>query len=576
MGNTTVLQNLTETPEGAILFRRNIGLGGEAPCEPLHLVQYDDKLPILAAALWIGSERYIPPAGSQIRIRWKKPDGYVAYNPALGMDEDGVVYVQITKEMTAANGAAFANIEITNGGGVKNSDSIPVRVSSNAVLEGDIESEDQWLTMDEILALVQSLSQQTEDNAATASTDAQRAEVAREATETAAETVKQIVAGNEAWTKQESNDRFALALVTDTGKGTSHEIYPDPGSNVVVTAYGYTEQDGEGDPSPDNIRPINVGGTFLCENEIVNASGMGQYQSGIDPLQQTTSPRGVYDGELFAQLVRPGGTVYSTTSISTPKVAWSGAIGYSIFWYAGFQTYEENIAYFRSISPAENPLKLWYETSAEGATGRYALFKVDGGVGETFSGYAVKLNEPLCDGDYVVSQQDGQCVEVHNWQFYQFTGEEATYDSSETALLIRPGKEEFYQMTDTSIICDRSKSASSFNMPTDGTFAVSMRSGWVRFSKAWYDKYGNSSGIKQYMKEQYASGTPLTVVFNRATTDSKAKTYTHAPVPLIARPDSTGKVTVSGEKEVSAIYNKSLKKAFEELQTAILNLGGAT
>lgn len=50
-------------------------------------------------------------------------------------------------------------------------------------------------------------------------------------------------------------------------------------------------------------------------------------------------------------------------------------------------------------------------------------------------------------------------------------------------------------------------------------------------------------------------------------------TYAHDPVYLEAYPDGNGKFTVSGEKLVSARYNKSLSKAFEELQAAVLAMG---
>ena len=50
-------------------------------------------------------------------------------------------------------------------------------------------------------------------------------------------------------------------------------------------------------------------------------------------------------------------------------------------------------------------------------------------------------------------------------------------------------------------------------------------------------------------------------------------TYAHDPVYLDAYPDGNGKFTLSGEKLVSAVYNKSLSKAFEDLQSAVLAMG---
>lgn len=255
------------------------------------------------------------------------------------------------------------------------------------------------------------------------------------------------------YTKQECHSQFAHALVTNTGKCVSHKISPDEGSNILITAYGYTEQEGNGDPSPDNIRPLRV----IVKQAIVTIN--------------------------------------------------------------------------------DEPI-------------------------------ALTLNEPLCDGDYVRS--DG--VECHDKKWYQFTGNENELSSYET-LLITPGwPGQYYQFGYTKIICDRATTVNNLNEAAATEYAISMSAGWIRFSQAWYDRFGDKAGIRQYLKEQYQAGTPLTVIFQQSTTLNGAVTHQSPPTPLIADVDATGIVTLSGEYDISAIYNKSLAQAFSELQASITHL----
>lgn len=586
-------------PENSVVFNRNISIGGGSPCDPLRLVQYDDTLPILAATLWLNGAKYTPPSGATVRIRWHKADDMAAYNPALGVGEDGTVYIQITQQMTAAAGVGFGNIEITTDAGVKNSDAIPFVVAKNAVQEGQIESGDEWLTVDEILKRVEALQAKVEQDASTASTDAQRAETAREATETAAETVKQIVAGNEAWTKQESNDRFALALKTDTGKGTSHEIYPDEGSNIVVTAYGYTEQEGDGDPSPENVRPIKVAGFFdslldpsllypgvvaydfakntLCRDPVSNynfdifngtfgTSGKREkylqlhpstkYVISADSIPTNISVYSVANDGSIAKLAAlaasSGGVPPYQAQFTTTE---TGRI--TLIVYGGYYLEYPNF-YIRPVDGSEIPFRTHLTNKGDNTT--YAM---------------LPITEPLCSGDYVVSNQDGQCVEVHDRAHIVISSDNFTANDGQGFIISSWDKIPKVKAYTTDIIFSHFTISAVNRNPANIVIAP---------SKIDPEKFPTASSFLAYCDEQKASGTPVQMVALRAkdgsdgypsTFDPTYGIHTYSPVSLIANPDATGKVTVSGEKEVSAIYNKSLKKAFEELSNAILKLGGA-
>ena len=569
------LTNGVQLPESSITFIRKVAMDGLAMCDPIRLVQYDDTLPVLAATLWVGGVQYIPPDGADIRIRWLKPDAHGAYNPALGVGDDGTVYIQITQAMTSAAGTGYGNIEVAVDGGVKCSDPIPATISRNAVQEGAIVSTDEFKTLDQILAEVKSLLAQVENDASTASTDAQRAENAREATETAAETVKQIVAGNEAYTKQESLDMFAQALKTDTGKGTSHEIYPDPGSNVVVTAYGFTDQEGEGDPSPKNVRPIKVGGVRMAEyvvtnpeNAVLNTPAEGQ------PYIRITG---------FPTAVKLPGNKFPPAKYCSHAKLFSGSYT-GLYYYLGadaaiisseFLTpgYDLSTTGLRKklqdLIDAGDPLTFWYEAE-DGSGELYVPDILDAGE-KSYRCHCSSITEHLCDGDYVVSSQVGQCVEVHTAAYITVSRKTVTKETSAVVA-----------MNWTKVPKCISEGGILYCSHFPGTvFGTNPANIVINFSKAGFD---SSTALLDYCDEQEAAGTPVQVVYKRDLTSSdgfpntvfpKDGIYTHAPVPLIARPDSTGKVIVSGERDVSAVYSKSIKRALDELYAAILQLGGA-
>lgn len=591
-------------PENSVVFNRNISIGGGSPCDPLRLVQYDDTLPILAATLWLNGAKYTPPSGATVRIRWHKADDTAAYNPALGVGEDGTVYIQITQQMTAAAGVGFGNIEITADAGVKNSDAIPFVVAKNAVQEGQIESSDEWLSVDKILKRVEVLQAKVEKDAATASTDAQRAETARQAAETVAETVKQIVAGNEAWTKQESNDRFARALVTGTGKGLSHEIYPDAGSNIVMTAYGYTEQEGEGDPSPENVRPITVGGDEMYKIVLTGS------ESG---WTETTDSTGGY--KMFSLSIIPkiasGGVCnyYKATTLGnklpTDKTAYLTYTNTLIFRDDDFSGIAEFKGCLAKLYENGAPLTVWafpHRTSTAPTDGVYMPVVLSNDVYNLrkfgCKGIAIPLTEPLCEGDYVVNSQNGQCMEDHRISYLEvdstwvpttvytntISGDYLGFHLTMASVGVNPDR----FPTSTTGVSSHFKYGNTYNEiqesrlvvygidsnPPGGNFSFRVpMSEMVPYGFSYEDPNTIKTAFPAYAQAQKDAGTPIQLVLKISSPNPVVNT--HAPVPLIARPDTTGKVTVSGERDVSAVYNKSIKKAFEELSNAILKLGGA-
>lgn len=417
--------------------------------------------------------------------------------------------------------------------------------------------------------------------AATSAAEAKAAQTAAKESQAGAEEalgqVKAIVAGNEAYTKQESHDTFALALKMDTGRGTSHEIYPDPGSNVIVTAYGYTEQEGSGDPGLKNIRPIKVGGVRMVkyvvtnpENAVLNTPAEGQ------PYIRITG---------FPTAVKLPGNKFPPAKYCSHARLFSGNYT-GLYYYLGadaaiisseFLTpgYDLSTTGLRKklqdLIDAGDPLTFWYEAE-DGSGELYVPDILDAGE-KSYQCHCSSITAHLCDGDYVVSNQDDKRVEYHAGIYAQFDGTEAwKFYKQETypdLLIIELGTN-FKRVSGVYSHCKDNNSTNPGGAYFSGPgFLCNPTGGQFGDALAKYE--GDTlAKWKAYLADQAKNGTPFQVVGTR---DAEV-TYTHAPVPLIAKPDSTGKVTVSGEKQISAVYNKSLKKAFEELSAQIIKLGG--
>lgn len=76
------------------------------------------------------------------------------------------------------------------------------------------------------------------------------------------------------------------------------------------------------------------------------------------------------------------------------------------------------------------------------------------------------------------------------------------------------------------------------------------------------DRYSTAEAAKQGLSE-----APVTIVYQLAT----PITYAHPAVVLPALPDNTGKVTITGQSggTVTAVFNKSITKAFEDVLTRV-------
>lgn len=161
---TTPAQQYTVPANSVVLNTRAYLDKREIP-SPVHLVQYDRTLPVLAVVLYFNDQRYTLPTGAAVNIRMEKGDGTHVYNPALGVSGDRqTVYVAVTHQMTVIAGDYRPILEIVVDGGVVGTSELALHIARNPVPEDAIESSDEYKTLAEILAEAQEAAQIVEDN----------------------------------------------------------------------------------------------------------------------------------------------------------------------------------------------------------------------------------------------------------------------------------------------------------------------------------------------------------------------------------------------------------------------------
>lgn len=135
--------------------------------QPVHLVQYDDTLPVLAVALYKGGQPWTLPTGADVNLRMDKKDGHYVYNPALGLSSDrATVYLAVTAQMTTGYGTFAPVVEVLAGGGVAGMAALRLEIDRNPVQDGMLESTDEYKTVQVLAAEVAANAKIVRDNEA--------------------------------------------------------------------------------------------------------------------------------------------------------------------------------------------------------------------------------------------------------------------------------------------------------------------------------------------------------------------------------------------------------------------------
>lgn len=237
----------------------------------VHLVQYDQTLPIVAVKGTYQGLPYTFPANAAINIRLGKPDGKHVYVGTAGISGDRqTVYVAITPQMTAAFGRARGVIEIVLSGGIAGSAAIDFDIDRNPVSMEAYESSDEFKAIVEYVEQAEKAAadaKASKDAAASSATsasqsqsaakkDADRAEAARKSIEVDYEAldkaVKDASSSAAAATESANNSKSSADHAEECSKlseswavgGTGERVGEDTNNSKYWAnmSQGYAEQ----------------------------------------------------------------------------------------------------------------------------------------------------------------------------------------------------------------------------------------------------------------------------------------------------------------------------------------------
>lgn len=404
------LTNGVQIPENAVQLQTTAAIDGYYVTQPLRLVQYDETLPVAAVQLTYQSQPYIPPTGAELNVRMGKPDGTTVYNPCLGVDANGVVYFAFTLQMTIVAGTGTLTVEITDSG-VKNSAPIIAEIRPNPVPEGAIASTDEFLTLQEILAEAEKWGQIVQANADNIQQVVDNLTDIQNAAENAQAAAASAAAAQQAAQEALGFRKFYSAVVPDAngnldpsrpmtvGPAASVEIESAGDRIQSVTALGFTQQAGTGDPSPTNVRQLTNGGLKLAK---ITLDGNRNWQK---------SPSPVADSFFFADAIFAKDALIvcdgyeNRTDKAVPSVYVDAFQQFIItptaFGQTTLEQWKERLN--------QNPLTVHYQPSNLQTAALYAPVYIAGG---EYRATCLPLTAPLCEGDSVVSWAKSGCDKV--------------------------------------------------------------------------------------------------------------------------------------------------------------------
>lgn len=107
----------------------------------IHLVQYENRLPIIKVFLMEDGYSYTVPAGGEVWLRWGKPDHTYVYKRCLIGADRRHVYFDVDYQMTYYYGQLNPILELIIDGRSAGSSPIPITVDRNPIQAVDRESE---------------------------------------------------------------------------------------------------------------------------------------------------------------------------------------------------------------------------------------------------------------------------------------------------------------------------------------------------------------------------------------------------------------------------------------------------
>lgn len=151
--------------------------------------QSDNNMRVVAVSLYNDGKAYKVPGGYAVNVSAKKPDGKSVYNPATEV-AGNVAYITLTQQMLAVRGIVSAEIEVVRGADTLKTEKWQINVEECANPENQIESTDEYKTIQQLLAETEAAKTAA---AASASNAAKSAQEAKDAAAQAAADAKKVI-----------------------------------------------------------------------------------------------------------------------------------------------------------------------------------------------------------------------------------------------------------------------------------------------------------------------------------------------------------------------------------------------
>lgn len=226
-------------PAASILHHTFVDFAAMSPALPVHLVQYDQTLPVLAVVLKNDGQPYVLPAGAAVNIRMDKRDGHYVYNPALGVDDARTTaYIAVTQQMTTGAGDFAPILEIVVDGGIAGTAPLSLCIDRNPVPQDAVESSDEYKTAAQLAieaaASAAAAADSADASANSADTAAQKATAAATSATNAAGSATDAAASASSATA--SKNAAATSAANAAGSATAASGSADAAAASATTA----------------------------------------------------------------------------------------------------------------------------------------------------------------------------------------------------------------------------------------------------------------------------------------------------------------------------------------------------
>ena len=199
---------------------------------PVHIMQYDKSLPVIAVNLRKNDAKYSLSSSYTVNVRFEKPDRTIVYNPVLGANSTyDTIYFEVSEQMATRYGDARATLEIIYSGDSANTAVFRVIVDRNPVQDGAIESTDEMVVIAQSVDIATSAANNAQISATNAANSATAANNSKNAAATSATN-----AANSATAANNSKNAAAESATNAAASAAAAEEDASEIRNMRVTA----------------------------------------------------------------------------------------------------------------------------------------------------------------------------------------------------------------------------------------------------------------------------------------------------------------------------------------------------